>query len=670
MRFGRRRRRDYNIVNPQSPRPHLGSPEQLDDPFAPRNLRQHDDRRPMPIRLLGFGAFALIAFAALGLNLYNLQVQKTVEFGHLADQNRVRREITLAPRGIIFDRHGNQLVTNVGSDAVAVVPVDLPVKATERADTLSRLQLAIGVAPAEVERLVKLHAREPFQPIVLKEQLDANTRLVLNENLPLMRGVRLVQSTARHYLNGAGLAHILGYVGKLDQEEYDALHAKGYQFDDNIGKTGLEFVDEKYLRGKPGISVVERDSRGKEVRPIVDTPPVPGNNVYLTLDMSLQQEAATDLQAMLDERHKKFGGNRGIAGSAIVMNPQTGELLSYVSLPDFDINQFAAGITVPQYQALLSDPRKPLLDRSIGGQYPPGSTFKPVTSAAALQSGTINRNTNIFCPGFLTRGGSTFRCWNLGGHGNQDVITAIAHSCDVFFYTVADQMGDILLNKVARDFGVGRRTGIDLTGEARGIAPDRNWKKTYFADAFQATGDPGWKDAFWYEGNTITYGIGQSFLLTTPLQDLNWTATVANGGNYMRPQLTGPVTGVDGTMVHPFKPVIDHRVATDPTELAIIREGLRYAVNGPGGTAYLLKGLPTASGKTGTAQYGTPDDKGNLPEHAWFTGYAPLVDPEVAVLVFIEGGGEGNEAAEPVAAKILNFYFAHRDSIRAGITNQ
>jgi penicillin-binding protein 2 len=424
------------------------------------------------------------------------------------------------------------------------------------------------------------------------------------------------------------------------------------------------------LRGKDGLSVVERDAHGNIVKRLSNTDAVPGNNVYLTLDLNLQKEVETELRAAMEQAHKEVGGKHGQSGSAIVTNPQTGEVLAMVSLPDYDINLFADGITVPQYQALVSDPKLPLLNRSISGQYPPGSTFKTVTGAAALQGSFVNLNSVINCPGSFTRGGFNFGCWNLAGHRGQNIVQALAHSCDVFFYTVADQMGDILLNKYARDFGVGRKSGIDLAGEAKGIAPDRNWKKAYFADAFQSTGDAAWKDDYWYEGNTITYGIGQSYLLVTPLQDLNWTATVANGGNFMRPQLTGNVSAVDGGPVRPFKPVVDHKVAVDPRLLGVIRDGLRAAADSGGTSGFIFsqpefRNVPSPSGKTGTAQFGTPDAKGNYALHAWYTAYAPAVDPEVAVVVFIDGGGEGHQSATPAAAKILSYYFSHRDAIRA-----
>jgi penicillin-binding protein 2 len=665
----RRRRR---IVDPRHPRPQLKDPARVaaSDAYGPRTVKQHDKDQPVPVRILAFGGFLVIAFVALGYNLFSLQISQGKHFSDLAEGNRVRQETILAPRGIIFDRHGTQLVVNEGSFAVALVPIDLAKAGDARAHELALFQRLTGISGDEVQRQADDHNGEPFQPVVLKKNLDNATYEAISENLPSLPGIRLESDTTRHYTDGAALSHILGYVGKLDPQEYQDLHGQGYLLDDTIGKTGLELTDEEYLRGTSGQQVIETDAQGKVVQQISKTDPVPGNNVYLGLDLNLQKEVVKDLQASMDDAHKKLGGTRGQAGAAIVLNPSTGEVYSMVSLPDYNLNQFADGITTAQYQALVDNPELPLLNRAISGLYPPGSTFKPVTASAGLQAGTINQGSIITCPGHFTAGTSTFLCWNTAGHGPQNVVQAIAHSCDVFFYTVADRMGDQILSQYAADFGVGRLSGIDLGGEAKGIVPNSDWKTRYFAQAYQDTGDPAWQDSKWYEGNTITYGIGQSYLLVTPLQDLEWTATVANGGSYMKPQLTNRITSVSGSMVKPFAPVLDHKVQASPQVLSLVREGLREAASTGGTSGFIwdqaqFKNVPSPSGKTGTAEYGVADASGNYPLHAWYTAYAPTVDPEVAVVTFVEGGGEGHEAAGPVAAQILSYYFAHRDQIRS-----
>jgi penicillin-binding protein 2 len=662
-------RRRTRIVDPRNPRPRLpdAAPAQ-EDPFGPRSVSQQRMRAPLSPRLVAFAGVLGAAFLFLAFNLWQLQVAQGQRFSALAEGNRIRQETLVPPRGIVFDRHGTQLVTNRATFEVTVVPFDLPKAPRTRTQELAQLDRLISISPQEVERQVQLHRDAPFQPIVLKKNLDQSTYQALQENLPQMPGVRVVTATTRHYLDGAALSHLLGYVGKVNPKEYLDNKNNGYLLDDQIGKTGLEYIDENFLRGKDGQQVIETDAQGRIVRTISSTQPTAGDNVYLSIDLNLQKFTMDQLQQTMTAQHAKLGGKLAQAGAAIVMNPQTGELYSMVSLPDYSLNKFADGITQADYTALLNDPTRPLNDRAIGELYPPGSTFKTVTGAAALQSGTVNKGTSIFCPGFLQRGSTRFGCWNPSGHGAQNIVEAIAHSCDVFFYTVADQMGDLVLNKFAKDFGVGRKTGIDLTGEVKGIAPDRNWKKSYFQDAFTATGDPAWNDSYWYEGNTITYGIGQSYLLVSPLQDLNWTATVANGGNYMKPQVGNHITDQSGALVRPFAPVVDHRVGVSPEALAILREGLRSAAS-PGGTSGFIfaghKDIPQPSGKTGTAQYGVPDAKGNFPIHAWFVTYAPSDNPEVAVLVFVEGGGEGHEGALPAAANILSYYFAHRDQIRS-----
>jgi penicillin-binding protein 2 len=664
------RRRNTRIIDPRNPRPRLPEPggRTPDDPFGPRSVKPQNVMPPLSPRLLVFAGVLGAAVLYLAFTLYQLQVAQGAHFSALAEGNRVRQLTVVPPRGIIFDRHGKQLVTNQATFAVTLVPFDLPRPSAARHAELEQLDRLVGMAPAEIERQVALHRDAPFQPITLKSNLDPTTEQALRENLPQMPGINVVTDTTRHYLEGAALSHILGYVGRVDPEEYKDNQSRGYLLDDQIGKTGLEYADEGFLRGTDGHQVIETDAQGRLVKTISSTQPTPGNNVYLSLDLDLQKYTMQQLQAQMDSQRAKLGPNRALAGAAIVENPQSGEIYSMVSLPDYNLNEFASGITQQQYSALTNDPRLPLLDRAIQGQYPPGSTFKPVTGAAALQSNTANGSTRIFCPGFLQRGTTRFGCWKPSGHGALNMVDAIAQSCDVFFYTVADQMGDQILSKFARDFGVGRRTGIELGGEAKGIAPSADWKKAYFAQAFQETGDPAWKDSYWYEGNTITYGIGQSYLLVTPLQDLQWISTIANGGSYLKPQLGNRVLDQAGTVVKPFAPALDHRVGVSSDALALLREGLRAGASTGGTSGFVFvnhKDIPQPSGKTGTAEYGLPDAKGNLPLHSWFVTYAPAPSPEIAVIVFIEGGGEGHEGALPAAANIMSYYFAHRDQVRS-----
>ncbi|MHB8508034.1 MAG: penicillin-binding protein 2 [Candidatus Dormibacteria bacterium] len=631
--------------------------------LAPRGVVQHRERDGASGRLLLFGAAAAMAGLGLVAGLFNLQVVQSKALERLAEGNRVRRESVLAPRGIVFDRHGVQLVTNQASFSVALVAADLPAPGPRRSQELQRLADLTGVSVGEVETELKREV-DHFQPLVVKRGLSTAEYLAVNENLPSMPGVRLQQTAQRQYLTAPGLAQLLGYVGSVSPQEYAALRGRGYLIDDQVGKAGLEYAQERWLRGQAGIRVVETDAQGRVVRTISTADPRPGADVYLTLDLGLQREVGRDLQVAIDQARKTVG-SQAKGGAAIVMNPKTGEVLSMVSLPDYDPNLFAKGITQQAYDALVKDPNNPLLNRAIGGQYPPGSTFKLVSGSAALQQGVVKPDTQINDPGYLRRGGTTFHGWYAPGFGLQNMVQALAHSDDIYFYTIAEQLGDLALGRYARDFGVGRATGIELGPEARGIAPDSNWKKAYFAQAYKETGDPAWLDSTWYPGDTITYGIGQSYLLVTPLQDLNWTVAVANGGNYLRPQLTGRVVAADGSLLQPFATKVNHRVGVSAENLAVIREGLRAAVNGPRGTASLLRNLPDAAAKTGTAEFGVADASGRLPTDAWFVSFAPASDPEVAVVVMVEGGGEGSTVAEPAAAKILSYYFANRAQINS-----
>jgi penicillin-binding protein 2 len=297
----------------------------------------------------------------LAYNLYSLQIRQGAHFNALAEANSVREEVVPAPRGVLFDRHGTQLVTNRPISSLAVVPIDLPKHGRDRTAVISRLSRGSGLPEATIEDEVAAHAGEPFQPFVLEKNLSTDAYGFFTENLPQMPGVRIITDSARNYLDGSGLSHLLGYVGKLDAQEYLRLNTQGYLLDDNIGKTGLEYVDEKYLRGTPGKDVVEVDARGQVVRHLSTSDPIPGNNVYLTIDWNLQQMVAAQLQAGIDKARKAPNADVNLihGGAAIVSNPQTGEIYAMVSLPDYNLNQFAGGITDAQYKALVNDPNSP-----------------------------------------------------------------------------------------------------------------------------------------------------------------------------------------------------------------------------------------------------------------------------------------------------------------------
>jgi penicillin-binding protein 2 len=490
--------------------------------------------------------------------------------------------------------------------------------------------------------------------------------------------VELLLDPIRDYPSGVLTSHIIGYMGHIPPESVAEHEARGYRANEQIGRTGLEATFESDLHGDPGRQTIEVDVNGRKVRTVGEPDPAqPGHNLVLTLDLELQRTASVALQEILD---RSQGFTKATQGAVVALDPRNGAVLAMVSLPSFDNNLFAKGITPEAWDTLKQDPDLPMFDQAIGGQYPPGSTFKIVVASGGLQEGVINTRTqlgdgfdgktdgviwlpNEYVPWDHTRD-QPFYCWihKYGqGHGFVSVRDALAVSCDIFFYqlgggypNVFPGLGAELVGYYARQFGLGQETGIELPGEARGLVPDSKWKRLNWAEN-------------WLTGDTYNMSIGQGFLLATPLQIANATAAVANRGYLYKPQLVDQITDANGKVVRPFQPVLIREVPVDPAHLDTVREGMYGAVNWPHGTAPLarLPGIAVA-GKTGTAEFfrdlnqdgrADRDEKGNLPTHAWFTAFAPYVDPEIVVTVFVANGGEGSTVAAPVAAKILKTYF-------------
>jgi penicillin-binding protein 2 len=424
---------------------------------------------------------------------------------------------------------------------------------------------------------------------------------------------------------------------------------------------GIERTQEQSLKGIKGQKHIEVDAFEREVAVIASTAPVSGDNVILTIDVELQ--SAT-------ERALREGMRRAKSqvGVAIAMDPRTGEILTMVSLPNYDNNLFSGGISYDDYMTLSQDKSRPMVNHAISGLYPPGSIFKIVPAAAALQEHVVDVRTHIHCPGIIyvpnryfpddPTLAQPFYCWHLSGHGSLNVVGGLMQSCDVFFYEVAGGYKDFRglgiekLAGYATMFGLGAVTGIELVGEAAGLLPSDQWKRQNYGES-------------WYLGDTYNASIGQGYILTTPLQMLNATAAVANGGTLYRPQLVYQIVSPDSRVLHALTPEPIRELDVDPAHLALVREGMRMAVDA--GTAWNIRipGLSVA-GKTGSAEYPAMDEEGNilyddrgyLPTHAWFTAFAPVEAPEIAVVIFLEGGGEGSQTAAPVAAEIMRYYYA------------
>jgi len=465
----------------------------------------------------------------------------------------------------------------------------------------------------------------------LAEQIDFDTYVRLRERQYELPALEVDLHPRRRYPLGREAAHVLGYTGKITEEEYRdsrrGNNGQGYAIADMVGRDGIERLCETRLRGTPGGMQIEVDALGRKVRELSETirSPVGGCQVELHIDIGLQRVCREAL------------GNR--PGAVVVLDPRNGAVRALVSMPDFDPNTFPRGDQAA-ITRLVQDPTgKPLLDRAISGYYPPGSLFKPIVAVAGLEEGILTSRRRFFCSGVKTIGEWKFRCWNEFGHGWLNVAEAIQHSCNVFFYEIAEDLGVKRLSEYARAFGLGSHTGIDLPGEEPGIVPTKKWK-------WDVLGQP------WYRGDNLHYSIGQGYVLVTPLQTANVFAAIANGGTLYRPQVVARIKPLEGKP-RVIKPEVIGEVPN--AHLGLIREALRRVVNRRGGTAYeycRISGL-TVAGKTGTAQV-----SGGEP-HSWFVGFAPFEDPRVVILVLVEHGGSGAQVAAPIAREIFLHCFPH-----------
>ncbi len=660
---------------------------------------------------------SLAILALFVLRLWDLQIVRGADFRALADQNRFRLETVDAPRGIIYDRNGTPLVRNAPSFEIQIIPaylpddpaaehavfqylsgmLNLPIEsqpiqtsevvpldrgAVSLADTLhfmiDRLREKIEVRGCCIKDIVdEVRGIAPYSPVTIKSGVDRDVALRIAEQANNLPGVRVHVASVREYISGTVMSDIVGYMRRISAEDLVTLPADTYDpSSDRIGAVGVEGQFEDVLRGQKGTQYVEEDVVGRQVRVVGQVNPiVSGQNVQLTIDFDLQQFAQQTLQDEIDYLNRYAGHTVTQQGVVVALNPKTGEVLAMVSLPAYDNNIFSRSfISQTVLDQLQNDPYRPQINHAIQSEYPPGSTFKIVLAAGALQEGILTPRTTLFDPGIIVipnkyfpddpRQAQKFYNWNLNGFGKQNVIQALAHSDDIFFYKVAggyhvpnepDFNGlDVAgVDKYAQLFGFGAPTGIDLSGEASGFVPDPVWKR-------RATGEN------WSLGDTYNFGIGQGYLTATPLQVLNSMAAIANNGILMKPQVVKQITDVDGRTIETFNPQSIRKIPVNLENIQLVQQGVAGAVNWPDGTAIKAQ-VPgvIVAGKTGTAQYcddlaqkNTQCASGLLqPTHAWFTAYAPADNPTIAIVVFIYNGGEGSIAAVPVAQKILQHWF-------------
>ena len=594
----------------------------------------------------------MLVIGGLSVKLAELQIADGPQLAGMARANTVHRIVVEADRGVIYDRHGVALVANSPAWNLEVIPAALPNDARARTAELSELAHVTDVQETAI--VAELLAADPYGSVRVGPDLTQAQELAINERLPDLPGASIVQRAVRTYIDPLTFGHVLGYVGPLNEAELKRLKPAGYQPGEMVGKVGVEAGLENLLRGKNGWADVEVDARGQIVRTLDSQAPVPGDSVYLSLDATLQRATAQSLAAGLVR-------DRKTAGASVVVDPRTGEVLALVSLPGYDTNMFTHGISQDEYKELLDDPNRPLLNRAISGQYAPGSTFKMVTATAALQEGKITADTLLGCPSYMNVNGWIYHNWASYNLGQMNVAKALAVSCDTFFYQVAAMVGDVTLARYARAFGFGQAKDIEMPGVMAGLVPDRIWKQLQCG-----VPDLNSDACRWSTGDTITFGIGQSYLLTTPLNQAVYVAALANGGRVMKPTLVHDVLDASGHAVQALHPEVTSTVPASAANLMAVREGMREEINPPYNMNYWFRasGVPAdGGGKTGTAQWGGSGL--DLPTHAWFVFFAPYVQPEIALSIFVERGELSEVQAAPIGVDIMKFYRANLGAIRA-----
>ncbi len=605
-------------------------------------ISEHDEEAVNMLKRRAMVALGLIIFFLLVIvsRFWYLQINLGDHYRSLAENNRVRIRSVPPPRGHIFDKNGREIVTNRPSFNVSLIRED----SFDIEDVLKRLSVVLD-EDIEVlwERIRKGASTPRHLPITLKEDVDWETLAYLENNKYKFSGIRIGVQPVRTYHYGDLAANIIGYLGEINRAELEVDEEGVYEGGDLVGKRGLERIREEDLRGGKGSSSTEVDARGFEQQQLKYEEPLPGRDITLTIDLELQK-AAEQYMAISDK-----------AGAVVALEVDTGRVLAAVSTPTIHLEDFIGGISQKNWNALLENPRNPLLNKVVQGVYPPGSTYKVVTALAGLVEGVITLDTTFYCPGHYYFGGRLYRCWKHSGHGTVDVRRAITESCDVFFYQVGQRLGVDRLADYAKRLGLGVRSGIELEHEKGGIVPTKEWKRNRFKEK-------------WHEGETLSVAIGQGFNNMTPLQITLMTAAVANGGKIFQPQIVEMVKTTEGEILERFEPKLTGELSErEKSFLPYIQQGLFDVVQGKRGTArnVRIEGL-TVAGKTGTAQVVRLAQYKGLKEqdipykwrdHAWFTCYAPADNPKIAVTVLVEHGLHGGSGAGPIARVVLKKYF-------------
>jgi penicillin-binding protein 2 len=595
-------------------------------------------------RIVAAAIVMVVMVAALLSRLAYLQIVRGEHYSTLSQNNRVKVLPIAPPRGLIFSRDGAVVAENKPSYVLALDTAKIP----DLKGVVHELQRLLGFPDEQVEDFFReVRIRGLVDEVALSSNLSEEqlaTFAVHSHDYP---GVRIDARSSRYYPEGELWAHVVGYVGRISEDDLAVIDKAEYRGSTHIGKAGVEKTYEALLHGKTGYQQVEINAQGRILRVLAKTPPEPGRDIYLTIDAALQRTAAELL--------------KGQRGAVVAIDPQTGAVLAFVSSPSFDPNLFVNGIGAKSYAELRDSPDRPLFNRALQGQYPSGSTIKPFVALAGLQSGVRVATEATWCPGWYRLPGDArpYRDWKKGGHGHVDLIRAIAESCDVYFYNLAHDLGIDRLWSFMRQFGFGAPTGIDIPNEAAGIYPSSEWKR-------RARGEP------WYAGETLSVGIGQGYTLVTPLQLAFATAVLARHGTGITPRVAGQIE--DPLAHEATEPEIYERELVrleSPEYWDLVIQGMQEVVHGARGTArrYGQDAAYRFAGKTGTAQVvqmpagrslKQEEMEERLRDHALFIAFAPVEQPEIALAILVENGMHGSSAAAPIARTLFDQYLQDR----------
>ncbi len=587
--------------------------------------------------LLGLMLFVLVVYV---FRMWHLQVLQGTTYRYQSENNRIRLEEIPAARGIIFDRNGNPLVENRPAYHLQLIREDV----LDLDQTIREVARLCERSPEELFAVLEASKHVPkFVPVRLVSDLDRDCLARVEAQRIRLPGVFVQLEPKREYRWQGTAPHLIGYLSEITETELKSGQYQGYFPGEEIGRIGVESAFEKYLHGKRGGRQVEVDAIGRRIRLLDEVLPIAGKNVWLTIDIELQKVAESCLE--------------GKVGAIVALDPNNGAVLAMASSPIFDQEKFIRGMKKEEWQALSRDRNHPLLNRCIGGAYPPGSTYKALVALAALKEGAVTPDTGFFCPGFVDFADRKYRCWRTHGHGSMSMTSALIQSCDVYFYQSGLRLGVDRLAHWVKAFGLGERTGIGLSGESAGLVPTSGWKK-------QALGVP------WQKGETLSISIGQGFDSATPLQITSAYGAIASSGKLWQPYVVRRIEGHGPDEVDEIRGKLKAKVAIEQRYFDVVKKGLLGVVESDQGTAHGIKDKSfLIAGKTGTAQVVQMADGPNRTpsknvkekdrDHAWFVGYAPANDPQIVVTVLIEHGGHGASVAAPLVHKVISAYLSN-----------